>query len=198
VSHWPGPTLENYLTDVLRLAVPGHSTAIRATLYASQRILEPSQFAEVVRLAEPYRDDIERLLLDYDEEDNGSWRDYHDFMVDERIPEAVWAAMECAVESFQPATTRGIADAGASGPPPPPATPSREDVMSELTVGCVACYWDRQRRHDPLATIHEVEGGAWVVHYSNGDVGPVVHGTTSNHPRTCICGVEGGQPRGEM
>jgi hypothetical protein len=77
MSHWPGPKLEDWITDWHRVidADGEHGTTIRRC-YAGQRILDKQQLAELVKMYEPLRERIEELLDDYVEEEHGSWRDY--------------------------------------------------------------------------------------------------------------------------
>lgn len=77
MSHCPGLRLEDWITDWHRLvdADGEHGTAIRR-FYQGQLILSKEQFAELVRIYEPLREEIERRLEEYSEEDCGSWRDW--------------------------------------------------------------------------------------------------------------------------
>jgi len=77
MSHCPGFTLEDWLTDWYRLVDEDglHGTGIRR-IYADQLILNKEQFKKLVEIHEPYRERVEYLLEEYDEEINGSWRDY--------------------------------------------------------------------------------------------------------------------------
>ena len=59
--------------------------------------------------------------------------------------------------------------------------------MATQTVDCIACYWSKQRTHDPLATIHENSDGSWYVEYSDGTEGPSTYGSVSADPRMCMC-----------
>lgn len=65
MSHWPGPRLEHFLTDWWRLVHDGDmdEDSIRRC-YAGQQILTAEQFAHLVALYEPCRDEIERLLAE--------------------------------------------------------------------------------------------------------------------------------------
>lgn len=60
--------------------------------------------------------------------------------------------------------------------------------MASLTVECIACWWEKQRARDPLATVHQNSDGSWSVAYSDGRGGPATFGRVSNDPRMCICG----------
>lgn len=62
--------------------------------------LSPAQFAILIRLYEPYREDIERKLECFDE-DSMSWRDYAGSLDWE--PEAVYQAAKTLVETFKSA-----------------------------------------------------------------------------------------------
>lgn len=90
MSHCPGSRLEDWITDWYRLVDEAgeHGTGIRR-LYKGQLILSKEQFAEFVRIYEPYREKIEDRLSEYSEEENGSWRDYCGYAFD-FIPEEVF------------------------------------------------------------------------------------------------------------
>jgi hypothetical protein len=78
MSHCPGTRLEDWLTDWFRIVVDGNSEygdSIR-NLYANQLILNKEQFDVLVKLFEPAREHIELWCERYNEEENGSWRDY--------------------------------------------------------------------------------------------------------------------------
>ncbi len=80
MSHCPGVYLEDFITDQFSLVDEAgeHGTSIRR-IYKGQQILTADQFAELVKILEPHREDVERYLEDYDEEDHGSWRDYSSY-----------------------------------------------------------------------------------------------------------------------
>lgn len=77
MSHCPGLDLEDWLTDWYRIVNDdgAHGTSIRH-FYKGQLIFNEEQFAKLVEIHEPIREHVEELLLNYDEEENGSWRDY--------------------------------------------------------------------------------------------------------------------------
>jgi len=77
MSHCPGSTLEDWLTDAYHLvdAEGLHGSGIRR-VYKGQLILTAEQFAGLVAIMEPVRDEIEFRLDEYTEEEYGSWRDY--------------------------------------------------------------------------------------------------------------------------
>lgn len=89
MSHCPGSKLEDWITDWHRLvdADNQHGSGIR-WLYKGTLVLTAAQFAELVRIYEPHRAEIEHQLEEYSEEENGSWRDYCGYAFD-FIPEAV-------------------------------------------------------------------------------------------------------------
>ncbi len=80
MSHCPGVWLEDFITDWFRCVDgPGeHGTGIRR-LYKGQKILSREQFAELVAVLEPHREDVEQRLCGYEEEDHGSWRDWSSY-----------------------------------------------------------------------------------------------------------------------
>ncbi len=91
MSHCPGVFLEDLITDLFRVVDKGgeHGTGIRR-LYFNQLILSKEQFGEIVNKLEPYREEIEDKLLNYDEVDHGSWRDYKGLVVVNLIPNEVY------------------------------------------------------------------------------------------------------------
>lgn len=79
MSHCPGLALEDWITDWYRLVDSDgeHGTGIRR-MYTGQLILNREQFKRLVEIHEPIRGHVEERLLDYSEEECGSWRDYCD------------------------------------------------------------------------------------------------------------------------
>ena len=77
MSHCPGVTLEDWITDWYRLVddAGDHGSGIRRC-YKGQLILTADQFKTLVDIHEDIREHVERVMGDYDEEDHGSWRDY--------------------------------------------------------------------------------------------------------------------------
>lgn len=59
--------------------------------------------------------------------------------------------------------------------------------MSTQEVDCIACWWEKQRARDPMATVHENSDGSWYVEYSDGRSGPSTYGRVSANPRYCLC-----------
>lgn len=83
MSHCPGSTLEDWITDWHRLvdADKKHGSGWR-WIYTGTLILTADQFAELVRIYGPHRAEIERRLQEYSEEEYGSWRDYAGYAFD--------------------------------------------------------------------------------------------------------------------
>lgn len=83
MSHCPGLKLEDWITDWWRLvdADGEHGTSIRR-MYVGQLILSKEQFQALVAIYEPAREMIEYVLQDYNEEENGSWRDFCGYAFD--------------------------------------------------------------------------------------------------------------------
>lgn len=76
MSHCPGSSLEDWITDWYRLVDEKgeYGTGIRR-LYKDQLVLNDEQFKKLVEIHESIREHIENLLVDFDEE-TMSWRDY--------------------------------------------------------------------------------------------------------------------------
>lgn len=82
MSSWPGGYLEDYLMWDFDLIVDEETGANKSLEIAeaigvpSRRIrINKEQFAPILALYEPYRDDMERHL-NWFEDDSMSWRDY--------------------------------------------------------------------------------------------------------------------------
>lgn len=95
MSSCPGATLERYLEWLWDLIVDGDTGANPSLQIAelmgvdTRRIrITAEQFAPILALYEPYRELIEDKLMDYNEEDNGSWRDYACYAFDS-VPESI-------------------------------------------------------------------------------------------------------------
>lgn len=111
MSHCPGSSLEDWITDWHRLvdADKKHGSGWR-WLYTGQLILTAEQFAELVKIYEPFRAGVEERLQEYNEEENGSWRDYAGYAFD-FIPEPVMETASVylkSIESIVP-KTQGLA-----------------------------------------------------------------------------------------
>lgn len=91
MSHCPGTSLEDWITDWYRVVDDEHGTLIRR-FYEGQYILNKEQFAELVKILEPLRDHVENLLWRYSEEEDGSYRDYcGNFNIPDEINDAAWS-----------------------------------------------------------------------------------------------------------
>lgn len=96
MSSWPGSTLEDFLMWNYDLVVDGGGSSnpsleiAEAVGTASRRRprITSEQFAPIVALFEPYREDMERHL-NWFEEDTMSWRDYAS-AVSEQAPDDVF------------------------------------------------------------------------------------------------------------
>lgn len=97
MSHCPGYTLEDWITDWYRIVddVGQHGTGIRR-FYSGQLILNSEQFKKLVEIHEPIREYIENLLYNFDEEEQ-SWRDYCSVFT---IPEPIGIAAEQYINSI--------------------------------------------------------------------------------------------------
>lgn len=97
MSTIPGYTLEKLLMWNYNLIVEGDDTANVSMMIAERigfadsrrKMISEAQFAPLIALFEPYRENIEYLLEEYSEEDCGSWRDYAQHVC-ERAPDEVW------------------------------------------------------------------------------------------------------------
>jgi hypothetical protein len=111
VSHCPGHRLEDFLTDWCRVVDDkgDNGTSIRH-FYANQLILSEEQFKKLVEIYEPAREALENCIDMYNEEENGSWRDYRNFTVADCIPDNIEKAGCEYLESIrqQCKTTKGL------------------------------------------------------------------------------------------
>lgn len=97
MSSIPGYTLEDYVAWQHDVVVEGEddpNTSVRLAELVGNVPLRPrltqEQFAKILVPWEPSRERIERYLLDYEEEDHGSWRDYNSFAMDFPETEIAW------------------------------------------------------------------------------------------------------------
>ncbi len=83
MSHCPGVSLEDWITDWYRVVDKGgeHGSGVRRLLYAGQLILTAEQFKGLVEIHEPIREHVESLMGSYSDEEHGSWRNYCDNFV---------------------------------------------------------------------------------------------------------------------
>lgn len=107
MSSLPGLDLEAFLSWQYNLVVfdtpeanPSLGMAERLGLSTNHRpILSKADFALIVALFEPYRDQVEARLMDFDE-DSMSWRDYAGYSFDflsADLDEAVFALLTTLV-----------------------------------------------------------------------------------------------------
>ncbi len=90
MSNCPGATLEAFLMWIYDLIVDGDGSANPSLQIAEaigtatnhRKQMTAEQFAPIVSLFEPYREKTEWTLVDYNEEDNGSWRDFAGYAFD--------------------------------------------------------------------------------------------------------------------
>lgn len=87
MSSCPGTTLEEYLAwnlniTVVELGETNFSVGLAEALGTIPRRphLTKEQFSQLVEPFEPYRETVENRLLDYDEDQDGSWRMYAEFV----------------------------------------------------------------------------------------------------------------------
>jgi len=100
MSSCPGTDLEDFLMWNFDLIVDGDSSAnvsrqIAEALGTIHRRPEITleQFKPLVEIFEPYRSKIEDRLMDYSEEENGSWRDYGSYAFDFIPPDVFTKAL---------------------------------------------------------------------------------------------------------
>jgi hypothetical protein len=98
VSHCPGPRLEDWITDYWHIvdADGEYGTGIRRW-YTGQLIFSKEQFAALVAIYEPAREHVERLIGEFDEEEQ-SWRAYCDVFA---IPQDIKDKARQYVESLR-------------------------------------------------------------------------------------------------
>lgn len=90
MSSCPGLTLELYLAwhynlTVEELGEANISLALAefiGTAPYARRTLTKDEFSKLVELYEPSRVTVEDMLMDYDEEHDGSWRTYGTYVLD--------------------------------------------------------------------------------------------------------------------
>jgi hypothetical protein len=109
MSHCPGDTLEDFLTDLFALVVREGTMgdAIRR-LYAGQRILSAAQLAELAVIFEPYRGDVERYLEEFDDDEHGSWRDFRNFVLCPLFDSDHVKQAEALLDSWKLPQSRGL------------------------------------------------------------------------------------------
>lgn len=106
MSSCPGFTLEAYVAWQHDVVVPENDDDPNPSLRFAEVLgtipprprLTRVQFAAVIAPYEPYREQIEDKLLEYDEDENGSWRTYAGYSFD-FVPEAVWQQAHAALPS---------------------------------------------------------------------------------------------------
>jgi hypothetical protein len=81
MSSLPGYELEDYVTWNHDLIVDEHARPNYVNI-------TKDQFADIIKLYEPFREEVELALLDFDEE-NQSWRSYSSYAFDS-IPKSVY------------------------------------------------------------------------------------------------------------
>lgn len=98
MSSLPGLTLESYVAWNHDLIVNGDGTSNPSLEIAEamgvktrRRSVTAEQFAPMIALYEPYREQVENRLVDFDEDK--SWRDYASFCFD-FIPDSLFADAE--------------------------------------------------------------------------------------------------------
>jgi len=88
MSHCPGYKLEDFLIDYYGVVdKAGEYGDGYHRICKGRLILSKEQFFKLVDFFESSREVIEDLLLDYNEEENGSWRDYRNFTIVNYISE---------------------------------------------------------------------------------------------------------------
>ena len=105
MSTCPGHRLEDFLMWNFDLVVDGQSDvnmSLRAaealgTINGRQR-LNVEQFAPIVAIFEPYREDVERSLADYDGETQ-SWRDYAGYSFDD-VPDSAYDEVSTLIDAM--------------------------------------------------------------------------------------------------
>lgn len=106
MSTFPGSRLEDYLMYEFDLIVDGDGSANRSLQIAEamgvttrRQQLTGDEFRRLVLAkAEPYRESVEWVLEQYDEEVSGSWRDYGGH-VGERIPDTIRSEILAALDA---------------------------------------------------------------------------------------------------
>lgn len=105
MSSIPGYDLEDFVAWSQDLIVDGDGSANFSLQVAEligtvprRRELTTKQFFEVLKLYEPYREQIEDKLCDFDE-DNQSWRSYSECVFN-CFPESVIAEAELLINKF--------------------------------------------------------------------------------------------------
>lgn len=108
MSSCPGYTLEEFLAweyNVRVIDLPEANVSVGMAeafclVTIPRPILTTEQFTEIVGLYEPYREEIEDKLFDFDEEEHGSWRTYGAYVV-EIAPEPLQDQATALIKSYQ-------------------------------------------------------------------------------------------------
>lgn len=111
MSSCPGVTLEDWLTDWFGIVVNGnqeYGDSIRQ-LYTNQLVLSTKQFKLLTDLFAPVREHVELWCRRYNEEENGSWRDYCSvFEIPEDISKQAEQYLQRLLELKEITLTKGI------------------------------------------------------------------------------------------
>lgn len=108
MSSIPGYTLEEFLAWEYNLVVEdlgevnvsmGLAEVLGTATYA-RRTLTKEEFSKLVELYEPSREVVESALLDYDEEENGSWRTYGCYVLNRFYLEAELKVLSQHVQNY--------------------------------------------------------------------------------------------------
>lgn len=100
MSHKPGPSLEDWITDWHNLFGKNldYGTDIRRYWYSGVLVVEDEEFQHIVSMYEPIREHIEQVLYDYDEDNGISYRDYCGQYV---IPKEIEQAVDSYIKSLR-------------------------------------------------------------------------------------------------
>jgi len=112
MSSLPGYFLEDYIRWEYNLLVEDTSDANKSLAIADvlgtstqkRLVLNKEEFSELLNIFEPYRETVERLLCDFDEE-NQSWRGYAgniDYILPDQLDTEAWQIINRIKESKKP------------------------------------------------------------------------------------------------
>lgn len=111
MSMIPGCYLEDYLSDAYRLFDNGgeHGNQFARScnkisngkIYGDYVFLDDEDFKKFVAFFESFRERIEYLLDEYDEEESGSWRDYKYFAMGDVVPDEIEKSAVAFLEELE-------------------------------------------------------------------------------------------------
>jgi len=98
MSHQAGIQLEDFISEIFFILDESGkygSSWVRSCIksdlsnkpYSHYTVINDNDFLTIINIFELYRNDIEEYLLIYDEEEDGSWRDFKYYVILPLLPE---------------------------------------------------------------------------------------------------------------